>query len=113
MKKNRLGITEGEVKVVSGIGSKFDILVSHKYVCHVMPIKYHKEQESNATLISDAFNTANKCGLLPSELLEQRDELLTCLKNTYGKLTAQTPEYIFDAIQDTINQIEQQTKTNE
>ena len=55
----------------------------------------------------DAFNTANKCGLLPSELLSQRDELLSCLKKTYGKLTAQTPECVFDEITDTINQIEQ------
>jgi hypothetical protein len=35
--------------------------------------------EGNADLITDAGNTANKCGLLPSELLEQRDELLNVL----------------------------------
>jgi hypothetical protein len=29
----------------------------------------------NASLIIDAGNTAQKCGLLPSELLRQRDEL--------------------------------------
>ena len=28
----------------------------------------------------DAFNTSNKCGLLPSELLKQRDSLLHCVK---------------------------------
>lgn len=35
----------------------------------------------NAQLIADAGTTANKCGLLPSELLEQRDELLNKLKD--------------------------------
>lgn len=34
------------------------------------------EAEANAELIADAFNTSNKTGLLPSELLKQRDELL-------------------------------------
>ena len=33
------------------------------------------EAEHNAKLICDAGNTAQKCGLLPSELLQQRDEL--------------------------------------
>lgn len=35
-----------------------------------------EESEANAELIADAGNTTNKCGFLPSELLEQRDELL-------------------------------------
>jgi len=35
-----------------------------------------EEAEANAELIADAGTTANKCGLLPSELLAQRDELL-------------------------------------
>ena len=39
------------------------------------------ECEKNADLVSDAFNTANKCGMLPSELFEQRDELLIVLKS--------------------------------
>ena len=34
------------------------------------------EAEHNAELCCDAGNTAQKCGLLPSELLKQRDELL-------------------------------------
>ena len=34
----------------------------------------------DAELIADAGNTAQKCGLLPSELLKQRDELLEALK---------------------------------
>lgn len=37
------------------------------------------EEKNNAALIADAGNTAQKCGLLPSELLMQRDELLKAL----------------------------------
>ena len=35
--------------------------------------------ESHAILCADAGNTAQKCGLLPSELLQQRDELMEAL----------------------------------
>lgn len=38
------------------------------------------EEKANAMLIADAGNTAQKCGLLPSELLQQRDELREVLK---------------------------------
>ena len=37
------------------------------------------EAYSNAFLCADAGNTAQKCGLLPSELLQQRDELREAL----------------------------------
>jgi len=40
-----------------------------------------EKAEANAKLIADAGTTANKCNLLPSELLAQRDELLQLLKN--------------------------------
>jgi hypothetical protein len=39
------------------------------------------EAIANAKLTADAGNTAQKCGLLPSELLKQRDELLERLKD--------------------------------
>ena len=41
--------------------------------------KYEEELDecrADAELITDAGNTAQKCGLLPSELLKQRDEML-------------------------------------
>ena len=50
------------------------------------------EVMANIALIKDAFNTANKTGLTPSELMEQRDELLEALKysnlllDEFGKL---------------------------
>jgi len=37
-------------------------------------------EDADAELICDAGNTAQKCGLLPSELLQQRDELREALK---------------------------------
>lgn len=42
-----------------------------------------KEREfakANAELIADAGNTIQSCGLLPSELLKQRDEMIALLK---------------------------------
>ena len=38
------------------------------------------ERIANALLIADAGNTAQKCGLLPSELLRQMDELKASLR---------------------------------
>jgi hypothetical protein len=39
-----------------------------------------EEVRDNALLMVNAGNTIQKCGLLPSELLEQRDELLVFVK---------------------------------
>jgi len=67
----------------------------------------------------DAFNTANKCGLLPSELLRQMDELLSALTELWSHVKlnnekAWNGEYdklsIFGKVNsclDTIHQIEQ------
>lgn len=45
-----------------------------------------EEMHANASLIADAGNTYQKCGLLPSELLEQRDELLAACKEFVRKV---------------------------
>ncbi len=39
--------------------------------------EFEEEEIANAQLIADAGNTIQKCDLLPSELLEQRDLLLS------------------------------------
>jgi hypothetical protein len=39
-----------------------------------------EQRMADAKLIADAGNTAQLCGLLPSELLKQRDELLEAAK---------------------------------
>ena len=94
--KNRLGITEGEwtfqrnKKNEYGVfGIEIDSLEIHlsSFVTIWGNKKgIDKEAKSNAKLISDAGTTANKCGLLPSELLEQRNELLEALKELYLSL---------------------------
>ena len=43
---------------------------------------YPREQRlADAKLIADAGNTAQKCGMLPSEILRQRDRCLMTLSN--------------------------------
>ena len=77
-----LGITKGEwvVEQYGGyytlqnrIGYEGDDLLSSEGVGSFTA-------EHNAELCCDAGNTAQKCGLLPSELLQQRDELREALK---------------------------------
>lgn len=42
------------------------------------------EQQSNADLIAEAFNTHNITGLSPRQLAEQRDELLEAIKTGHS-----------------------------
>ena len=69
-----------------------------------------KNNHTSSEIALDAFNTANKCGLLPSELLEQNMKLITELKDLVvycrGNMTNQLEPLISQA-NDTINQIEQ------
>jgi len=51
------------------------------------------ERIANAALIADAGNTAQKCGLLPSELLKQRDELTKMLNSLMLSIAAH-PDYV-------------------
>ena len=75
-----LGITKGEWQYrdhfSDGIVETEDTIIGHL-------MKWGspgEELQANATLICDAGNTAQKCGLLPSELLQQRDELKEALE---------------------------------
>lgn len=47
-----------------------------------------EEAKANAELIADTFNTANETQLLPSELQEQRDELLKTLQSLVLSMAA-------------------------
>ena len=92
MKKKELGITKGEwivdygsthghVKAVfENINSYTPTVALYNYRSKLRNIETTEEELSNAKLIADAGTTANKCGLLPSELLEQRNALLHCVK---------------------------------
>lgn len=82
MKKKELGITKGEVTpicVTTNAGSFYKVTGESESVCNVTT-RNGERACSNATLIADAFNSANKCGLLPSELLEWKHETLMLLK---------------------------------
>tara|TARA_R110002012_G_scaffold78596_1_gene200188 strand:+ start:52 stop:441 length:390 start_codon:yes stop_codon:yes gene_type:complete len=95
--KKELGITKGEwrfiqeemkikgsgdiegMTVIANISPKMDYSRGMTTQCH------------NANLIADAGTTANKCNLLPSELLERYNEAIEALndvvriKNPYSK----------------------------
>ena len=79
-----LGITKGEwridtadaIKIKAEDGSNIAILT---HLTNLMR-RDTNEVERNALLIADSGNTAQKCGLLPSELLQQRDELKEALE---------------------------------
>ena len=73
-----LGITKGEWQF-ERYGIFFSIQIEPGYnfsdLLNGESVGFY-EAEHNAELICDAGNTAQKCGLLPSELLRQRDELI-------------------------------------
>lgn len=78
--------TKGEWKVVGvdypTIESKSEECITNPTIASVSTsFRSREEGLSNAKLIADAGTTINKCGLLPSELLEQRNELLESLKS--------------------------------
>ena len=60
---------------VNVLVAELDVIQHHSK--YMMPIP--SATQANAELIADAGTTANKCQLLPSELLVQRDELLKSL----------------------------------
>jgi len=134
MKKNRLGITGGEwivdygctrghIKAVfENINSYTPTVAVYNWRSKLRGTNATDEESCNAKLIANAGTTANKCGLLSSELLEQRDELLERLNELWSHVTlnnygANKGNYdaksLFGKVARTINQIEQQTKTNE
>lgn len=61
-----------------------------------------QEMGANATIISDAFDTISECGIYPSELLKQRNELLETLIEVRKHMTAHIPEKVFDMVDDVI-----------
>tara|TARA_R110002074_G_scaffold18159_2_gene59073 strand:+ start:979 stop:1350 length:372 start_codon:yes stop_codon:yes gene_type:complete len=55
--------------------AELDIEITPPYIRNTGEAQYE-----NVNLICNAFNTIQKCDLLPSELLKQRDELLEAVK---------------------------------
>ena len=72
----KLNITQGKWEFIEQT-----LLCGWKHLGKSIKQDVSKEELiANEQLIIDAGNTAQKCDLLPSELLEQRDELLGALK---------------------------------
>lgn len=78
----KLKVTNGEWVATSGTFQEEKILVASNYgvICELPNSMGSEEALSNAQLIANAGTTYNKCKLLPSELLEQRDALLKALE---------------------------------
>ncbi len=110
MKKNMLGITEGKAKVYP-LKNSYHVNVGFIHVASLVCVD-NPNADSNATLIADAFNTANECQLLPSELLRQRDELIMYTKSLMEYINSTrspmtTEKQLIERLRNTINQIEQ------
>lgn len=74
-----LGITKGEATVKNGCVQVFALeLIKTETICRVYGVG--KEHIVNANLIVDSFNTSNKCGMLPSDLLERYNEAVEALE---------------------------------
>ena len=76
-----LGITKGEWVGVDYAGH-YSLQVAPFYGARdLLDEDKTNDAEANMKLCCDAGNTAQKCGLLPSELLRQRDRALLTLCN--------------------------------
>ena len=76
-----LGITKGEWQYRDHFSDGI-IETEETIIGHLMKWGSPEDElQSNAILIIDAGNTAQKCGMLPSELLKQNEELREALKN--------------------------------
>lgn len=74
----KLNITKGEWELEINSDTQFVVGTTKWGVCFIP--RYYELAKDNAALIVDAGNTYQKCEVLPSELLKQRNELLAALK---------------------------------
>lgn len=75
----KLNVTQGEIKaweVFTQNGSFWRVGVPNdgESVCNITT-RNGERAEGNANLIADSITTYNKCGKLPSELMEEREEM--------------------------------------
>jgi len=78
----KLPVTKGIVQYVEQVnsnGSYFRVMSHGEAVCNIVTRNY-ETAEANAKLIENSINTYNSCGMLPSELKAQNEELLEALK---------------------------------
>jgi len=85
-----LGITKGEWQYRDHFSDGI-IETEETIIGHLMKWGSPEDElQSNAILIIDAGNTARKCGMLPSELLRQRDELREALADMVNQFAYET-----------------------
>lgn len=80
---NKLDITKGEIiskEILNEKGSYVKIISKHESIlgesiCNITT-RNEGRRDANAKIICDAFNTYQTCELLPSELLQQRNDLI-------------------------------------
>jgi len=85
-----LGITKGEWQYRDHFSDGI-IETEETIIGHLMKWGSPEDElQSNAILIIDAGNTAQKCGMLPSELLRQRDELREALADMVNQFAYET-----------------------
>ena len=86
-----------ELKITKGVwrnpeGTTFITCGSKQMIDYAGYKTTEEEDDANAQLIIDAGNTIQSCGLLPSQLLKQRDDMRELLSNIlyWGKANAKT-----------------------
>ena len=67
-------------------------IIAHINAENVSP----EECKANGELFADAGNTIQSCGLLPSELLKQRDEMIEMLELALNRLENTTEYEVVD-----------------
>lgn len=89
---SKLNVTPGEVKSIeccNNNGEYYKVAVFNgESVCNITT-RDKNRAKGNSLLIADSINTYNKCGLTPSELLQQNEEFkeaLTDLLYEYSSL---------------------------
>lgn len=87
---SKLNITKGKWEVVENSWSDTSIVIDLNTVLNISIYEdateenqeeLESEMNANIELIADSGNTYNKCGILPSDLLWQRDDAIKALKN--------------------------------
>ena len=113
-----LGITKGEWNVGNEyyrhkvMVNNASIHIYHTAVTFDGVMITYDNAKANAELIADAGNTAQKCGLLPSELLQPRDELKEALINVMVVVRDCYP-LLFDNEKPAVKQAEAAIKNTE
>jgi hypothetical protein len=80
-----LGITKGEWIYDDGYEGAFVYAKSETGITTIAEMA--SVNSGDEMLIADAGNTAQKCGLLPSELLKQRDDAVDKVETLVGYLS--------------------------